>query len=132
VTGAALGSAPRNPALVDVGVSSGLIELRSGRLLEVLSGSAHDVLARLAPVISELYSADRVAWAYAAFADCDRSVSASVLEEMVLVTPTAVYVAQRLPSEPDHALLTVGEWQMQVGAVVSAARAAAAGRERAR
>lgn len=114
----------------DDSMASALVDVRSGRLLEVSAHVEGDgELEQLAPIVSELYAADHAAWAYAAFERALDAIETSSLEEIVLVSRTHVRVLQRLPWDPDRVLATVGRWAQQPGAVVASAREELARRE---
>ena len=106
-------------------ITSALVDLRSGRAVGDASGAVVDV----APVVAELYAADHAAWAYAAFESALDGEETSALGEIVIVGDDAVHVLQRLPWDPERALVTIGPWERQPGAVVASAREELARRE---
>lgn len=105
----------------DADTTSAVIELRTGRVAPEDAARATTALLDAAPIVAELYAADQAAWAYAAF---DRALegSESSLEELVIVGAEHVHVVQRLPSDHDRALVTIGPWGTQPGVVLASAR----------
>jgi hypothetical protein len=100
--------------------SSAFAEIRSGALIDGGPGDAPPPLQDFAAALPEL------------FADgCSRSMvfrlddaaAAAGLDDIVLISPRRVHVAQRVPDEPGLALVSVSARTGSIGLILSEARA---------
>jgi hypothetical protein len=108
------------PIPADSDLSSALVDIRTGTVVEAGAAGNAQGLEDFAAVLPEL------------FADpCSRSMvfrladaaSAAGLDDIVLISPRRVLVAQRVPAEPGLALVSVSTRAGSIGLVLSEARA---------
>ncbi|MFO0687037.1 MAG: hypothetical protein U0234_33540 [Sandaracinus sp.] len=100
---------------------SGIADLRDGALVAI-GDEDHEALSSFASIAPEIFADDRSVWASLLLERAHAHGAAVALEELVLVTPSTVHVAQRLPANRSRALLTVGAWAENVGTVLGVAR----------
>lgn len=103
-------------------LSSAIVDLRRGALLRVLDDES-DVLLRFAMIAPELLAADRAAWASEVIERVAPGAETAHLDSVLVVARTGVRIAQRLPWDPDKALVSVIARTENVGAVLALARA---------
>lgn len=103
------------------GLACAVVDLRRGAVLRALDGES-DVLTRFAAIVPELLAADRAAWASPVFERTHPGAEGARLESVVVVAPNGMRVAQRLPWDPEKALVSVTTRIDNVGAVLALAR----------
>jgi len=103
----------------DGALSSALVQSSTGKVLEVRAGS--EGLEEFATALPELMGAPSLARALSV--GRLQTATAGYLQDLVLVSPERVHVAQRLPENPELAVVSVARRSASLGWIVSEARA---------
>jgi hypothetical protein len=110
-----------NRTSVDGSFSSAMVDTRTGLVLGAEPGSDAATLAEFAAALPELFRAADVS-EHLHSARLDAAAPAEV-RDLVLVSPSRVHVAQRLPQDPALAVAVVAGRSGSLGWIVGEARA---------
>lgn len=101
---------------------SALVDVRLGAVLEAPDGlDPNGQLEALAAAASDLLGTQRVAWSQL-FAQPQSDEASAELRDMVLVSRSYVHVVQRLPSDPQLALVSIAPRTRNLGLIITETR----------
>jgi hypothetical protein len=108
-------------AAADDSLDSAMVDTRSGLILGAEPGTDTATLAEFAAALPELFrTADVSERLHLARLD---AVAPAPIRDLVLVSPRRVHVAQRLPGDPELAVVSVASRTGSLGWIVAEARA---------
>lgn len=107
----------------DGGLSSVLVQASTGRILDVPTGN--ESVEEFATALPELFGAPSLSRALSL--GRLEAATSGCLQDLVLVSAERVHVAQRLPQNPELAVVSVAKRSASLGWIVSEARARLSG-----